>query len=87
MELLERSLREERVVLRESGRKRKKNWFLYADGLARPCHHRHGSCQASGHGLQNFFLFSNLVWTNTCKIKAIKLMGCLPRSTHLTSLA
>jgi len=57
MELLERSLREERVVLREWRRKRKIIiWFLYADGLARPC-------QASGHGLQFFFLFSNHVWT------------------------
>ena len=50
-------------VLKNEGRrkKEKKNWkkkkknFFFADGLARPCHHRYGSCQPYGKIVVFFF--------------------------------
>jgi len=57
----------------------------------------HGPCQASGHARLNFLHFlescldnyqqNNLKQLKTNKIKAIKLVGCLPRSARLKSLA
>ena len=71
-------------------------WVL--QGQAWPCAHRHGLCQVSGIlGSILFFRFlescldnylqNNLKQHKTNKIKAIKLMGCLPRSALLKSLA
>jgi len=65
-------------------------------GQARPCHCRHGPCQASGILGSNFFLFSWILLeqlptkqlkTKENKQKAIKCVGCLPRSARLKSLA
>jgi len=71
-------------------------WFL-ARSQARSCYHRHGPCQASGHARLNFlhffasyldkYLQNKLKQHKTNKIKAIKLVGCLPRSARLKSLA
>jgi len=35
-------------VLKNEGIRRKKNWYMVCRGQARPCHYRHGPCQASG---------------------------------------
>ena len=61
-------------VLLNEGEEKKKIFFL-ADGLARPCHHRHGPCQPSGkmdvvglvcgQRLQKNFALSHHIWTNT----------------------
>jgi len=66
-------------------------------GQARPCHCRHGPCHFFGIFRLNFFRFlesvsdnylqNNLKQQKTNKIKAIKCVGCLPRSTRLESLA
>jgi len=58
---------------------------------------RHGSCQVSGILGSIFFVFLNHARTityktienneKTNKTKAIKLVGCLPRSARLKSLA
>ena len=66
-------------------------------GLAGPCHHRHVPCQVSGHSsLKKISFFSSfldnylqnkLKQHKTKKIKAIKLVGCLPWSARLMSLA
>jgi len=60
------------------------------------CHCRHGPCQCSGHPRLNFFRFlescsdnylqNNLKQKKSNKIKAIKCVGCLPRSARLESL-
>jgi len=35
-------------VLKNEGRRREKIRYMRVRGLARPCHYRHGPCQASG---------------------------------------
>jgi len=59
-----------------------------------PCHHRHRPCQPSGFWGLKIFLFLESVLDDylqnnekQTKRKAIKCVGCLPRSALLMSLA
>jgi len=70
--------------------------FWLALGRVGPCDRRHGPCRLSWLLGFNFFLFflildshlqNKIKQHKTKKIKAIKLVGCLPRNTRLKSLA
>jgi hypothetical protein len=73
--------------------------FFSSKTLARPCQIQHGPCQHSGQRdfkIFHFLDFSRIILgqlptkqikTKKNKTKAIKCVGCLPRSALLMSLA